>query len=161
MSNRITEKDVLEELDKFKHSTQGQVKFHEVDSLGVVHNIQYFYYLEWARTKYFEFLGMPLNHRTYTAENPIMTVRHVLDYFNSAYFTDYYDILTRTKSIGNSSLVMENIIKLTSGKIIAKAEVTLVYMSNTDYRPTRIPDFMRNAISMIEGDDVKIESEQK
>lgn len=153
---RITEQDVLRDIEKFKHSISGQVKFHEVDSLGVVHNIQYFYFLEWARTKYFEFIGMPLNHKTYTAENPIMTVKHVMDYFNSAYFTDYYEILTRTKTMRNSSLVMENIIRLTDGKLIVKAEVTLVYLNNQDYRPTRIPDYIRNSISLIEGNDLEI-----
>lgn len=154
--NRITEQDVLRNIDKFKHSISGQVKFHEVDSLGVVHNIQYFYFLEWARTKYFEFIGMPLNHKTYTAENPIMTVKHVMDYFNSAYFTDYYEILSRTKTMKNSSLVMENIIRLTDGKLIVKAEVTLVYLNNQDYRPTRIPEYIRNSISLIEGNDLEI-----
>ncbi|PKL86958.1 MAG: hypothetical protein CVV22_02380 [Ignavibacteriae bacterium HGW-Ignavibacteriae-1] len=162
MSDRITEQDILKDMDKYKHTTNAQVKFHEVDSFGVVHNIQYFYFLEWARTKYFEFIGMPLNHRTYTAENPIMTVRHVMDYFNPLYFTDYYDVLTRTKTIGNSSIVMENVIRMNSGKIAIKAEVTLVYMSDTDYRPTRLPDYMRNAIMMVEGDDLEIiESEPK
>lgn len=153
---RLTEQDVLKEIDKFKHSITGQVKFHEVDSLGVVHNIQYFYFLEWARTKYFEFIGMPLNHKTFTAENPIMTVKHVMDYFNSAYFSDYYEILSRTKTLKNSSLVMENIIRLTDGKLIVKAEVTLVYLSNQDYRPTRIPDYIRDSISLIEGNDLEI-----
>jgi len=153
---RLTEEDVRSEIPKFKFVTGDQVKFHEVDSFGVVHNVQYFYFLEWARTKYFESVGFPLNRRTYTTENPIMTVHHELDYFNPMYFTDRYEIFTRTRIIKNSSLIMDNIIRNSDGKIAAKASVTLVYMSNVDYKPTRIPDVYRNMIIKMEGSDIEI-----
>ncbi|MDX9790252.1 MAG: thioesterase family protein [Candidatus Kapaibacterium sp.] len=153
---RLTEEDVQQETSKYKFVTDGQIKFHEVDSFGIVHNIQYFYFFEWARTKYFEWVGFPLNHKTYTAENPIMTVHHEMDYFNPMYFTDQYEILTRVKSIKNSSLIMENIIRDFDGKICVKASVTLVYLSNTDYKPTRIPEAYRNMIIQMEGDDIEV-----
>lgn len=151
---RLTEEDVIKEIGKYKFVTSDQVKFHEVDSFGVVHNIQYFYYFEWARTKYLEWVGFPLNHKTFTAEHPIMTVHHEMDYFNPLYFTNQYEILTRTSLIKNSSLIMENIIRNLEGRISVKASVTLVYMSNEDYRPTRIPDEHRDTIIQMEGDDI-------
>lgn len=153
---RLTEEDVQIEVSKFKFVTHDQVKFHEVDSFGVVHNIQYFYFFEWARTKYLEWVGFPLNHRTFTAEHPIMTVHHEMDYFNPLYFTSEYEILTRVRVIKNSSLVMDNIIRNLDGKISAKASVTLVYMSNEDYKPTRIPDVHRDMIIQMEGDDIEV-----
>jgi YbgC/YbaW family acyl-CoA thioester hydrolase len=153
---RITEEDVQKEIAKFKFVTSDQVKFHEVDSFGVVHNIQYFYFLEWARTKYLEWVGFPLNHHTFTAEHPIMTVHHEMDYFNPMYFTNEYEVLTRTRIIKNSSLIIDNIIRDLSGKIMIKASVTLVYMSNVDYRPTRIPDEHRDMIIQMEGDDIEV-----
>lgn len=153
---RLTEDDVVAEVNKFKFVTNDQVRFHEVDSFGVVHNIQYFYFLEWARTKYFEWVGFPLNHRTFTEENPIMTVHHEMDYFNPLYFTNEYEILTRTRIIKNSSMVMDNIIRNLEGRICVKASVTLVYMSNVDYKPTRIPDEYRDMIIQMEGDDIEV-----
>jgi acyl-CoA thioesterase FadM len=51
---------------------------------------------------------------------------------------------------------MDNIIRNSDGKIAAKASVTLVYMSNIDYKPTRIPDVYRNMIIKMEGDDIEV-----
>ena len=153
---RLTEEDVQKEISKFKFVTNDQVKFHEVDSFGVVHNIQYFYFLEWARTKYLEWVGFPLNQKTFTKEHPIMTVHHEMDYFNPMYFTNEYEVLTRTRVIKNSSLIIDNIIRIPDGKIIVKASVTLVYMSNVDYKPTRIPDEYREKIIRMEGVDIEV-----
>lgn len=147
--------EIFKELALYKHKIDGQVKFHEVDSFGVLHNIQYFYILEWARTKYFEFIGMPLNSSTYTTQNPIMTVHHEMDYFSPAMFTDTYEAFSRVTEVRNSSLNFENIILHENGKIMAKASVTLVYLSNEDYKPTRIPDNIRDNIKALEGDNVK------
>jgi acyl-CoA thioester hydrolase len=153
---RITEKDVLEELKLYKHMMRGQVKFHEVDSFGVVHNIQYFYFLEWARTKYLEFAGMPLNDKTYTAENPIMTVHHEMDYFNPLYFNNNYEMYSRVRKIKNSSMIFDNIITNEDGRAIVKASVVLVYLSNEDYKPARVPQDFRDHILQIEGENVEI-----
>jgi YbgC/YbaW family acyl-CoA thioester hydrolase len=154
--SRLTINDVINDLSKYKFITEDQVKFHEVDSFGVVHNIQYFYYLEWARTKYFEKIGMKLNRKTYTFENPIMTVHHEMDYFNPLYFTDKYEILTRVKSIKKSSFIMENILRNSEGTISVKASVTLVYLDSENRLPTQIPDEYRKSISEFEGENLII-----
>lgn len=153
---KINEEKIKEEIALFKHSIEGQVKFHEVDSFGVVHNIQYFYYFEWARTKYFEHIGIPFTNKTYTAETPIMTVHHEMDYFNPAMLADNYKCLSRVKKVGKSSIVMDNICLHEDGKILCSASVTLVYLSNEDYRPTRIPNEIRDAIKRIEANNVEI-----
>ncbi|GAB1370882.1 hypothetical protein MASR1M45_09440 [Candidatus Kapaibacterium sp.] len=153
---RITEASVKEEIPKYRHSITGQVKFHEVDSFGVVHNIQYFYFLEWARTKYLEMVGMPLTNKTFTADFPLMTVHHEMDYFNPLYFTDEYEIFSRTVKVGKSSIVMENIITNLAGDVCIKASVTLVHLSTENYRPDRLPQSIRNMIVQIEGDNVEV-----
>lgn len=152
--------EILKELPLYKHKFDGQVKFHEVDSFGVLHNIQYFYILEWARTKYFEFIGMPLTTRTYTLEHPIMTVNHEMNYYNPAQFTDNYEVFSRITEVRNSSLTFENLILHENGKLMAKASVVLVYLSNEDYKPTRIPDIFREGIRSLEGENVKFIEKQ-
>jgi len=148
--------DIKNELPKYKHITNGKVRFNEVDSFRVVHNIQYFYFLEWARTQYFEAIGMKLDRNTFTSADPVMTVHHEMDYFNPLYFTDEYQMFTRTKQIGNSSVIMENIIMRNNGDICVKASVTLVFMSNSEYKPIRIPDNYRENIIKLEGNDLEI-----
>jgi acyl-CoA thioesterase FadM len=81
---------------------------------------------------------------------------HEMDYFNPMYFTNEYEILTRTRIIKNSSLIIDNIIRNLDGKVMVKASVTLVYMSNVDYKPTRIPDEYRDMIIQMEGDDIEV-----
>lgn len=152
---KLDPEQVLKELPLYKHKHEGQVQFRDVDSFGVVHNIQYFYYLEWARIKYMEYIGVPINHRTFTAENPIMTVRHELDYFNPALFTNYFNVYSRVVEVKNSSMIFNNLITLDDEKLIAKASVVLVYLSPDDYRPARIPDYFRDGIKALEGDNVK------
>lgn len=151
---KLDPKQVIEELPLYRHKHEGRVQFRDVDSFGVVHNIQYFYYLEWARINYMEYIGVPVNHRTFTAENPIMTVHHELDYFNPALFSDNYIVYSRVTEVKNSSMVFENIITLDDAKLIAKAKVVLVYLSPEDYRPARLPDYFREGIRALEGDNV-------
>lgn len=153
---RLTEEEVRKELELYKHSIEGQVRFHEVDSLGVVHNIQYLYFFEWARTKYLEFIGLGFNSKTYTAENPIMTVRHEINYFNPAMLAENYTLYSRVSKMGKSSFEFKNVAVGDMDKILAKASSTLVYLSTDDYRPTRIPDEIREAIERIEIDNVKV-----
>lgn len=153
MSDNI-QKKLLKEIPLFKHKTEGQVKFHEVDSFGVLHNIQYFYILEWARTQYFQYIGMPMNRNTYTLENPVMTVNHEINYYHPAMFTDLYEVFSRITEVRNSSLKFENIIMHSDGNIMAKASAVLVYLSTDDYKPARIPDDFREKIKNLEADNV-------
>jgi YbgC/YbaW family acyl-CoA thioester hydrolase len=147
--------DILKEIPLYKHKVEGQVKFHEVDSFGVLHNIQYFYILEWARTQYFQYIGMPVNSRTFTLENPVMTVNHELNYYYPAMFTDEYEVFTRITEVKNSSMKFENIILHANGNVMAKASAILVYMNVEDYIPVRIPDDLREKIKNFENDNVK------
>ena len=153
--------ELQKEIKLYKHKIEGQVKFHEVDSLGVLHNIQYFYILEWARIKYLEYLGIPLTNRTFTLENPIMTVHHEIDYFHPAMLSDMYDAFSRVVEIKDSSMKFENLIVHENGKIMAKAKATLVYLNPEDYKPARIPDHLREKIKSMEGDNVKFIQKEK
>jgi YbgC/YbaW family acyl-CoA thioester hydrolase len=158
---KLDPQEIINKLPAFKHKIDGQVKFHEVDSFGVLHNVQYFYILEWARTKYFEFLGIPFNNRTFTLENPVMTVRHELNYFKPALLADYYEAYSKISQVGNSSFEFENIIINDKGELLVYAEATLVYLSTEDYRPTRISDEIRGFILLLEGENVFIENQSE
>jgi acyl-CoA thioester hydrolase len=153
---KINEHEIHSELSKFKHIISGQVKFHEVDAVRVIHNIQYLYYCEWARTKYLEYIGCEYNKNTFISEIPLMTVHNEIDYFSSGHLSDYYEVLTRTSQIRNSSIVLNNLIRLKNGEILAKASSTLVYLDLENYRPMRIPENFREMIIGIEGNNVEI-----
>ncbi len=147
---------IKNELIKYKHESFGQVKFSDVDSHKVVHNVQFFYYLEWARIQYFESIGMPYDNETFTEHDLVLIAHNEADYLNSLYLADKYKILTRTRRIGNSSITLDNIIIRENGDICVKATSTLVFLDSKENKSMRIPDKYRNNILELEGDSVEV-----
>lgn len=141
---------------KFKHTYNGEVKFSEVDSFGVVHNIQYLYWIEWARTQYLFDIGMPKSQEFFSKKFPLMTVHSKIDYFNSAKFTNEYVIHTRCAFIKNSSIGFENLVTLRNGTAIARCEGVLVYVNATNGKVERIPDILRDLVKQYDGENCKL-----
>jgi YbgC/YbaW family acyl-CoA thioester hydrolase len=158
---KIDKRELIKEVPLYKHMMTGKVRFDEVDSFGVVHNIKYLYYLEWARTEYLKAIGMPVNHRTFTLELPLMVVHSEIDYINSLLFTSKYEVLSRISSVKKSSLVFENIIRNEDGDLIVKASAVMVYLNPDDYTPSLLPRELSDKIRMFEGDNVKFISDGK
>lgn len=140
---------------KFKHIYNGEVKFSEVDSFGVVHNIQYLYWIEWARTQFLFDIGMPKSQEFFSKKFPLMTVHTKIDYFNSAKFTNEYLVYSRAAFIKNSSIGFENIIKLRNNTPIARCEGVLVYVNSATGKVERIPDILRDLVKQYEGENCK------
>jgi len=141
---------IKEELKKYRHCTEGQVQFAEVDSFGVVHNVQYLYWLEWARTLYFSEIGVDLNNHTYTKQFPIMVVHTEIDYLNPLHCFDKYKIFSRVSEIRNSSFSMENIVMSENGEINAIAKVVFVYLDIKNKQKTKLPEEIRKMIEEYE-----------
>jgi acyl-CoA thioester hydrolase len=143
------------ELNKFRHAVKGQVKFAEVDSFGVVHNVQYLYMFEWARTEYIKNAGIRQTRTTYIKDFPLMVVHSEIDYFSPATFGDDYEVLTRVAFVKNSSLGFENIARLTDGTILARGKAVMVHLDYKTRQPVRIPDDLRERLKEIEGENVE------
>jgi len=129
----------------YKFYIEGQVKFHEVDSFRVVHNIQYLYYLEWVRINYMMEVGFPIDNKSFSENNLMMVVHQTIDYFNPLFFLDIYKVFCKTTNIGNSSMTVENIITK-SDQLIAKAKAVMVYIDEKTKKPTVIPSDIRQKI---------------
>ena len=144
-----------EELKLFKHRFTGRAEFSQVDSFGVVHNLQYFYFLEWARTDYLRAIGLKLNPMTFLKEYPIMTVHSEIDYFAPLKFNDLYIVLTRVDFVKNSSLGFKNLIINSNSMLIIRGSSILVNVNPKTLESVRIPDDFRQLISNYEGENVK------
>jgi len=143
------------ELAKYKFKISDKVRFAEVDSYGIVHNIQYMYWIEWSRTEYFRNLFVNMNPGVFIVEYPVMVVHAEIDYFGSAQFGDSYDVFSRISQVKNSSLKFENIIISDKKIILVKASSVLVHLNNKTNQPERIPDALRDKLKVFEGDDVE------
>ena len=135
--------------DEFKHEYHGEVKFSEVDSFNVVHNLAYLYWLEWARTQYLFDIGMPRDDSIFSKRMPIMTVHSEVDYYSSMRFTDNYTVLTKVSNIGDSSITFINQV-YSIDKLILEAKSILVYVNTENGKPVTIPDFVREKINNYE-----------
>ena len=141
-------------LNKFKFKFNGRVKFNEVDSYGIVHNLQYFYWLEWGRIEYLRKVLGRENKKISLYEFPVISAHNEIDYFNTAGFDDAYEVLTRISFIKNSSFGFENIILLENGLLLAKASAVLVQVDIKTRQPERISEIYRELIRKFEGEDV-------
>jgi acyl-CoA thioester hydrolase len=139
----------MEEIKEFKHKTSFNVHFAHVDLAGVVHNVQYFYYFEHARTTYFRDLGFKLNNKTFIFDLPLMVVHNEIDYLSPAAFGDTIDVYTRVMAIGDKSLTFENV-AVANGKIIAKGKCVHVHLSKDDLKPCAVPDSIRSVFEKFE-----------
>lgn len=145
-------KELESNLNQFPHKISTKVKFADVDSFGVVHNIKYFYWLEWARTEFLRSIGVNLNKNTFLTELPLMVVHAEIDYFNSAEFDDEIEVFSRVFAVKDSSVVFENIIRKNGETLIANAKAVLVHIDPGTNQSIRIPDDLRIKIDRFQND---------
>lgn len=135
--------------EEFRHEYSSEVKFSEVDSFKVVHNLTYLYWLEWARTQYLFDIGLPRDDSMFSVQMPILTVHSEVDYYNSLKFTDKYVVLTKISKIGDSSITFIN--QVYSGDLLVlEASSVLVYVDMSDGKTKTIPDDIREMIKKYE-----------
>ena len=142
--------ELEKEIGLYNHSVRSRVKFCEADSTGFVHNAQYLYMIEWARTEYFREIGERAKFEVFDSKFIRMAVHAEIEYFDKAGFLDEYEVLTRISFVKHSSFGMENIIRLADGRILAWASVVLVYLKGETMEPERIPDPVRELINELE-----------
>jgi acyl-CoA thioester hydrolase len=140
---------------KYKHTLREQVRFEDVDSFGVMHNIKYLHQLEWARIKYLEVAGYPIDAETFSKKNLLMVVRQEIDYQKPLKFFDYYKINTRTVKIGNSSITVDSLVTDDNGVPVANAKAVMVYINEDTMQPTDIPAETVKRIEEFEGQILK------
>ena len=142
------------DISLYKHVYNYQIEFSQVDSFRIVHNIQYFYFLEWARTKYLSAISRNIDPGFFLREYPVMTVHSEIDYINPCRFNDKIEVLTRISFVKNSSFRFENIIRLESGLPLATASSILVNFNPKTAQAERLPDSLRKMISDYEDENV-------
>jgi YbgC/YbaW family acyl-CoA thioester hydrolase len=148
--------EITEELiNKFKHKITGKVRFHEVDSFGVVHNLVYFYWMEVAQTEYFANLGFRIEPSTFTSEFPLMKVHNEIDYFLPLRLGEEYFVHTRISLLKNSSFEYQNLICNGENRIVAFGKSTLVHINPKSFEPVPLPTGFRELVRMFERGDVE------
>jgi acyl-CoA thioester hydrolase len=102
----------------FKHYYDVTVTFDQVDMLHIVNNAVYFNYIEQARIKYANDLGILPKQGIGLNGTTFYMVRNEINYLKAALFEDKLRIYTRVSYIKHSSFGFEHIIENLDTKII-------------------------------------------
>ena len=139
---------------KFSHKIKEQVKFHEVDLLGVCNNAVYFNYFEDGRLRYVRDLKNKYNLTEFLeGESFFIMVHNNCDYHDSAHLDEELYVFTRISFVKNSSFGFEHLVQnIESQKIIASGGGVVVHINKTTKEPVALPQEFYDAVQSFEKD---------
>ncbi|HRK00141.1 MAG TPA: acyl-CoA thioesterase [Ignavibacteria bacterium] len=138
-------------LKDFKHTVSIRVRTFDVDSQGIVHNMNYFKYYEVGRVEYRRNFGYKINKTGVFDDGlKVVVVRNEVDYISFAYLDDILNVHTRISWIKNSSFCFEQIITNQNNEtVISRANGILVNLDSFN-RPETLKEKFVNEIKSFE-----------
>ena len=125
-----------------------RVYYEDTDAAGVVYYANYLKFMERARTEYVRNLGFEQDSLR-EQEGIIFVVRNVsLQLRHPARFNDELEIITSTKNIARTNLIFAQSIRRAGEiEILSEAEIQVVSVNATSWKPQAIPATMLQAIN--------------
>ncbi|HSS73134.1 MAG TPA: thioesterase family protein [Gaiellaceae bacterium] len=136
----------------FKFSAWTRVGFSDTDAQGIVYYGRYMPYFDLARVEYHRALDML---RTGPEGEQFVARALQVEYLAPARFDDEIEVDVRISRIGTSSVTYEFAAYLRGEVPAAKATQTVVLVDLATREPCRVPDWWREKIRGIEGDDLE------
>jgi acyl-CoA thioester hydrolase len=135
--------------DGFSFSTEVKVRFAETDAQGIVHNSNYFIWFEVARVEYLEqFAGGYQKLRDLGVEALVLET-HVR-YLQPAKFDDRLVVHARCLDVRGARFRYEYAIER-DGELLADGWTAHATVDSASMRPTRVPEWLVEAITSAEG----------
>lgn len=129
------------------HSSSIEVRYYETDQMGVVHHSNYIRYMEIARGKVFESLGLP--YAEVEARGVMMPVVEVeCRYLFPAHYGEVLRADTYLQKLSGARLIFYCELFNPTGTLLAKGSVTLGFIDKESRRPVRCPDYVRRLFTI-------------
>lgn len=126
------------------HEIQVDVRFSETDALGHVNNTSYFIYLEEARIRFIEALGISMDVQQWN----FILASTKCDFVSQGYFNQRLLIKTWVSKIGTKSFQLEHEIGCAhTGEVIAKANAVMVYFDFEKQASEPVPELLREGLN--------------
>lgn len=139
------------DLTNFKHKVGIRVRTFEVDSQGIVHNINYLKYLEIGRVEYRRNMGYKIHpNGIFNDGLKVVVVRNEINYLSYSFLDDLLSIFTKISWIKNSSLCFEQIIQRDTDKIIICEAKGILVNVNSQHISEKLPINFVNEIKLFE-----------
>lgn len=123
-----------------EHMTKLTTRFCETDALGHINNVSYFIYLEQARVKFLQDIGLQMK----ASDRHFIIASIGCEFKRQAYFDQRLTVRTAVSHIGNSSVqFIQRVTDEDTGEEIARGLSTIVHFNFKTQKSERIPDEMR------------------
>ncbi|HLR55118.1 MAG TPA: thioesterase family protein [Pseudogracilibacillus sp.] len=120
------------------------VRVSETDLLGHVNHANYFTYMEEGRLSFLKELGLQVENENFS----IMLASAKCDFIRQGHFNQTLIVNTKVTRVGNSSFNLgSDIIEKASGELIAKGEVTIVYVDISKQKSTPLKQSFREKLN--------------
>jgi acyl-CoA thioester hydrolase len=124
-----------------------EVRFADIDAMGIVNNATFLTYFEQARIQFFgELVGREWDWHA----AGVVVARHAIDYRSPLRFGDCAEIRTRITAVGTKSLTVAYEVVAIEGEFVravAHAETVLVGYDHLTGKSVEIPDVWRIALT--------------
>jgi acyl-CoA thioester hydrolase len=142
----------LPERSSFKYTKQLSVQWGEMDALKHVNNVVYIRYFETARIEYFSQSGI---WQAFVDEGIVVVLGKIeCNFLRPLVFPDEIAVMARVKSIGNSSLVVEQAVYSQKLGLCACGDAVVVCTDPATGRKTNMPQHLKELIAKIEDIDL-------
>ena len=135
-------------MEGFSFSTDVRVRFAETDAQGIAHHAAFVVWLEVARVEYLErYAGgyQSIRDRGFEA----LTTEVFLRYHMAAYFDESLTVWARCVDVRGARFRYEY--RITRGAdLVAEGHTSHATVERESYRPTRVPDWLAEAIATAE-----------
>ena len=140
------------EISNYRHKIEEEVKFHEVDMMGICNNAVFLNYFEDGRVKYIQNLKQAYKLQTIMeGASFFITARNEIDYIEPALFDEKLNIYTRIDFIKNSSFGFKHIVENAATKIILATGVGIfVHINIKTKKSVPLPQEFYDAVADFE-----------
>jgi acyl-CoA thioester hydrolase len=138
-------------MDGFSFSTDVRIRFAETDAQGIAHHASFLVWFEVARVAYLEAHagGYPaIRERGIEALTTEVHVR----YHRAAYFDEVLTVWTRCTDMRGARFSFEYSVER-GGELVADGHTRHATVDRETYRPTRVPDWLAEAIARAESSE--------
>lgn len=144
----------LPDLSLFKHHTDVQTRFSDVDILGHVNNTVYFAFYDTGKAYYFnEVRRGKMNWRK--VETVIANVNCA--YVHSMYFGEDIEVYTRCVEIGHKSFKLQQmLVEKNTRQVKSVCETVMVSIDTESVQAIDVPADWREALCRYEGRDLSV-----
>ena len=144
-------------IDGFTFSTTVRVRFADTDAQGIAHNASYLVWFEVARVEYLrEFAGGYQSLRDRGIE--ALVLESHCRYVVPARFDDVLEVHTRCVDLRGARFRYEYAIVRDDGALMADGYTSHACVEAETLRPTRVPEWLRDAIASVESSSASASS---